>query len=628
MKKIKSLNIKKIICTLAAGAALITVTGTIREGVRVEKYSQLADEAYCTVLVYMDGSDLESGYGAATDDLEEMENTIKDSGMAGDTLHVVVEAGGTSDWKCEEMRDSNYGRFIISENGISNVEKMEARNMGRSDTLADFINYGTQSYPAKHYGLVLWNHGAGQITGFGSDSNFEGASMSLEDIKNAIELSDMKEKFDFISLDACLMSSLELVSVLENKTHYLIASEELEPQNGYDYAWLETIGKEEKNNSDSIGENIGKAMLETYETSYSGNDYKLTLSLIDVDAYEKFHTAFHRFIESVLEKADESLYQKLGQKRISIQGFGNRQAQTADIVDAMDLLSVFSEITEERDLYYEVSERLQELVIDRVVKGYSREPGGISLYLPSGSNDWMNEDMEVYKEIGFCDSYQKLLVAYQKYLAQENQMEWRMPAKNGNEIKMQIDSNTIDNIAGAYQAVFCNMEKEGEVYLISTDSDVVIDMEGSLAADIQTQYWGLKGQVLCFIEVINTDDYTEYMAPVLYNNEICTMYIGFDEENPDGIIHSIVPIETTKCEYELKNGDVIVPLYPTEQLEDIDSEYLDNYCKGNEIHIDSIEDGDGELELVTVNINNCLFGFMIQDTKQNIYYTDFAEGKK
>lgn len=514
------------------------------------------------------------------------------------------------------------------------MEELEIRNMADSDTLADFINYGTQAYPAEHYGLVLWNHGAGQILGFGSDSNFDGAAMSLENIKKAFEASDMEEEFDFVSVDACLMGNLELVSVLEKKTEYLIASEELEPQNGYDYAWIKTIEEEAKKNSEHIGKNVGESMLKTYAESYSENDYKLTLSLIDVKAYKKFHEKFHKLTTAILEKTEESFYREIGKKRIAVQGFGNRNDGMAEIVDTMDLIKTFADNIGERQIYDDIESMLQEMVVDKVTKGYSKEPSGISMYFPSGTNDWLKEDIKVYKTIGFCDGYQEFLDKYEEYLIKENNLEWRQPQKNKNKVTMEFDENTIDNIAGAYLTVFKRLGDEQNVYLISTDSDVTINKKGLLKAETETYYWGMKGQVLCLIETLNIEDYTEYMVPVLYNDEFCTMHIGFDEENPDGKINAITPVEVTKRQYELKKGDTIVPLYPVEQLEsemdiyaESSSDDLRDYHLGEKICMENMEDGDGELEQIKVNSKDCLFGFMIQDTKQNVYYTDFVEGK-
>ena len=56
--------------------------------------------------------------------------------------------------------------------------------------------------------------------------------------------------------------------------------------------------------------------------------------------------------------------------------------------------------------------------------------------------------------------------------------------------------------------------------------------------------------------------------------------------------------------------------------------YQDSYYVGKQIRIDSLEEGDADLMLVDADVENCMFGFMIQDTKQNLYYTDFLSGRQ
>lgn len=614
-----------VLGVLAAGAVITTTNGLQREGVKVQQYTELASKAYCTVLVYMDGSDLESDYGAAAEDLKEMEQAVHDAEMDGETLRVVVEAGGASQWQYETMQDKKYGRFCISQEGIQQEKELEIRNMGSADTLADFINYGVQSYPAEHYGLVLWNHGAGQIEGFGRDNNFEAASLPLESIKDAMEASVMKTPFDFISLDACLMGNLELVSLLRDRADYLIASEELEPQNGYDYDWLRAIGKERKESSGSLGKVVGEAMLSSYEVSNADNDYKLTLSLINVDAYDAFHDTFHQVIENVLEQADEDLYRQLGQLRKKLQGFGSRQEGMApEIVDLMDLMEVMGELQENQELYKLAEEQFMELVPEKYTKGYQEEPCGLSIYLPSGSNEWLQNDMAVYDEMTFCETYRELLRHYRDYLLQENNMEWRTPSINKKKIRLKVEADQVDDIAGAYLATFCQTE-DGISYLLSTDSDVAINRKGFLEAIPVETYWGLQGQVLCLVEILNTEQYTEYHAPVLYNDELCMMIIGFEEDHPDGVICGVTPMKISKQEYEIQEGDHIVPLYPLEDTVEVKEKiYEDSYYMGETVMIKNMEAGDARLEQISVNQNSCSYGFMIQDTKQKLYYTDWA----
>ncbi len=204
-------------------------------------------------------------------------------------------------------------------------------------------------------------------------------------------------------------------------------------------------------------------------------------------------------------------------------------------------------------------------------------------------------------------------------------MEWRVPTRNKKGIKLEVDPGQLDEITGAYLTAF-QKGKDGISYLLSTDSDVTIERNGLLRASPPETYPGLKGQVLCLIEMLNTEQYTEYVAPVLYNNELCSMHIAFDEDNPDGEIQAVVPAAVTKKEYEVKEGDTIVPLYLLSEKEKGNKNvYQDSYYMGEPISINSLASGDALLEQIPVDEDTCTFGFMIQDTKQHLYYTECAD---
>ena len=96
-------------------------------------------------------------------------------------------------------------RFLIDGNNNNStfdtqpIEKLpETKNMDNADTLIDFINWGITKYPAKRYGLVLWDHG-GQWTGYGGDSqngtygdfgfSWDNYGMKTKKIRDAIQTS-------------------------------------------------------------------------------------------------------------------------------------------------------------------------------------------------------------------------------------------------------------------------------------------------------------------------------------------------------------------------------------------------------------------------------------------------------
>ena len=644
-KRVTAPRIAAALSVLLAGAALYTVSGSERQGIQVKEYAEAAEAADSTIMVYMNGSDLEGDYGAATADLWEMMDALKVMEQEGKSpsLHVVVEAGGSTRWELDEMDGVPYARFPLTGDGISSMESMEIRNMGDADTLTDFINYGVRSYPANHYGLILWNHGGGPVGGYGSDSHFDGDGLSLEEIREALGHSVMADSaFDFVAFDACLMGSAETAGCLDGYADYVIASPELEPQHGYDYRWMAALG-------DSLppdmewGEAVGRSMVEAYGACYASGTAPVAMSLLDMKEYPAFHEVFHQYVDGIPEKLREELYGELGRDRMKMLAFGSRQAGgSPELVDVLEFLNACQRVYPDENAFQTLKNRMRRLVAEQWAKGYPVNPSGLTIYLPSGSNPYLSEELETYDTTGFCSAYRRLTDGYAAYLARESGVEWgNISAHKDGTVEISIAPEDASDVTGAYLAVFCPAGDDEYYYLLCTDSDVDIGVDGTLRAAPEDSYMGMKGQVLCLIETMNLDAYTEYMAPVLYNGELCTMRIGFDEEHEDGQILSVTPTgqtsEAAKQIYELKEGDRVTPLYLVERMEDVgeapgntgnasgqimeDRYYTDSYYMGTEFYIE--EPDDMLLEAVPASGDGYLYGFMLMDVRQNIYYTDF-----
>lgn len=620
-----------ISCTALAIGGII-----YEEGTSIHTYTSQADTGYCTILIYMDGSNLENDYGLAANDLAEIETAIAHADAGGEQIHVVVEAGGAKQWQYEAMKECEYGRLCITGKGVSEVEDMDMRDMGRSDTLADFLNYGTQSYPAKHYGLICWNHGSGQIQGFGCDNNFNNSSLSLNELKKSFEMSDMQEPLDFIAMDACLMANIEMVDILQGKADYFIASEDKVPPDGYAYNWMEVFNRQ--NIEYNFGKTVGEAMLSTYEDYYKEKSYSVTLSLIDVNAYSNFYKLFDDAIRSLISLESKSglegIFQRLGQMRNDMQGFGKQtECSIAEQVDLMDFMQVMTEQASP-----ELEHAISSLITSHVAKGYSREPCGLSIYLPGTDNQTIRDDVHTYDTIGFCANYQKFVTEYLKYIMENNPVKWKSPVQKKNEILLEIGQEQAGTIADAYLAVFYN-PRDGDTFLICADGDVTLGKSGYLRATKETTFWGIQNHLLCLIENYNTPYITEYLSPILYKKpgqhwQQCLLTIEFSRQFPEGEITSIVPNEVSKMLYELENGDTLIPLYPlnissesTGEMEQqdilskIEGKIFDKkYYMGEIISIDNINRGDGALEKIKLFSPELLqYAFIIRDTKMELF---------
>jgi hypothetical protein len=198
-----------------------------------------SDDENVVVLEYIIGSNLENAMGLASANIRQM----KDATTKGNNLTFVLQAGGSFRWFTNEIRENSNGRYVISNGVIKMVESLDnTLCMSEPDSLSDFLKWSKQKYPADRYILVLWDHGGGLSSGYGSDElnrRKDGDTMLVNEMANAIRSSGIK--FDVIGFDACLMQTLETAMAFEPFADYYIASEEVE--GGYGWFYTSAFGK-------------------------------------------------------------------------------------------------------------------------------------------------------------------------------------------------------------------------------------------------------------------------------------------------------------------------------------------------------------------------------------------------
>lgn len=136
-------------------------------------------------------------------------------------------------------------------------------DMGAPETLEAFLKWGKARYPAKRYAVVIWNHGQGyrlMATDPANrvmrvETNREKADDPVPthraishdaDTGNIIYNADVRATLDaafdgelkLIGFDACLMAMLETAYELKELAPLMVASEELEPGEGWNYTPL------------------------------------------------------------------------------------------------------------------------------------------------------------------------------------------------------------------------------------------------------------------------------------------------------------------------------------------------------------------------------------------------------
>ncbi len=354
------------------------------------RYTDYPDSnATFTIMVYMCGTDLESKHGMATSDLKEMMNA-----NIGDNVNVIVQTGGTSNWKNDVISSSKNQIYKINSGSLSLIKESEKRSMVDPNTLTDFIKFCTKNYEADRYMLIFWDHGGGSVSGYGYDQHFSGDSMTLDEIDKALKAS--KCKFDIIGFDACLMATLETAIVSERYADYLIASEETEPGVGWYYTdWLNALSNNSSMSSVELGKKIIDSFVETCARKTPGS--KTTLSIVDLaELSGTVPEAFSDFSESTSELISKNNYKAISDARSDVREFSSG----IDQVDLIDLC-LGIDTAESRTLANALKSCIK---YNRTSKNIT-SANGISIFFPYGSSRQMSSALRTYDKIGLDGAY-------------------------------------------------------------------------------------------------------------------------------------------------------------------------------------------------------------------------------
>ncbi|MCG2825047.1 MAG: clostripain-related cysteine peptidase, partial [Thermoplasmatales archaeon] len=143
------------------------------------------------------------------------------------------------DWNTSKRYYVTPGMTPTIANALQDLGEVDSSKPG---VLSDFINWSINNYPAKHYALILGDHGLG-IGGLCEDEKrtaTPGGSavwMSLNELKQALQMANSNNgvKLDIIGFDACLMGMAEVDYQIHEFANISVHSQETEDGNGWPY---------------------------------------------------------------------------------------------------------------------------------------------------------------------------------------------------------------------------------------------------------------------------------------------------------------------------------------------------------------------------------------------------------
>ena len=291
-----------------------------------------------TLLVYMCGTDLQD---AGCEDLVEMAEV-----EAGDAINVVVLAGGAKEWDLEDLKGNSRTLAVIRDGYFEELQDWGRGSMGSQDCLVEFLEYGMTNYPADRMIVILWDHGAGSEGGVCFDETAGDDGLTVVEINGALTSLEKKMPGYHINIfgcDACMMATYEMAAMLSHHNiDYYVASEELEPGNGWYYTgWLEAL-KDDPSISD---EELCGYIIETFMEVGLENDPDdyLTLSAVKLSEVGALETCMEKFASVMTGQLKAGNLSAVRRGRSRMYTFGSFADGSWDMVDMGAVLDAYAQ---------------------------------------------------------------------------------------------------------------------------------------------------------------------------------------------------------------------------------------------------------------------------------------------
>ena len=533
-----------------------------------------------TVLIYLCGSDLESKYGYATENLEEIyeitypynlqqvisakteeeqKQSLSTIARAIGNVNILIETGGCSKWHANSLGmeistehlqrwqynyypESIFANSELEPDGFELIETLPLQSMGDPEPLTDFIRWATKEYPAKKYALVLWDHGGGAGTGLFIDELFNNDTLLLHELGTALD--NAEAQFETVVIDACLMANIETAWMISNHANWLVASEEDVPGKGTAIgAWLQQL----VNHPGMDGKWLGRCVCDLTAIKYANGENEMakrlmTWSLINLDKIENVITALSGFLSEIADALVENptvakYYSNIIYKA---EEYGDGWQNMRDFGSILynDRYANFAETP-----VMEQGMRALNDAVDYLVRGPGRSSArGLSFCYPA---DFTNEELDKYADNFPMAHYLAYLDAITDWTAPDWVYHYtdRFPAIDSiEELKITItkkyDSkgfpavcllDTDQNADDLYYRLYRQDEATGDILLLGRTNcgNEMRDGKDSVWSAADPFHWPAIDGELCCINLVQGNLYRRlYNIPAQINSERATFRCG------------------------------------------------------------------------------------------------------
>lgn len=563
-----------------------TISTTGEDSTQASIDEQIYDTEWA-IYWYLCGSDLESGGGAATIDLCELQEVT-----LPENVKIIIQTGGASIWQ-NDLVDPNYiERFVYDSTGFTKVDQQPLTSMGDEATLSDFLNYAKTNYPANKTMFLLWNHGGGTVHGAAADELFGGDTLDLQEMHHAFqanyELSYENPPFDIIGFDTCLMATVDVAATFSDIGGYLVASQEVEPGNGWNYTgWVSALAE----NPAMHAKELGTIICDTYQTGCElvGTQDNITLSLTNLSKIASVLTAYEDFGKEALTNAciDPSFFSYFGRVATATENYGGntREQGYTNMVDLGHLARQSAELLPMTS--NNVLAALSDCVEYKVSGPYRQEATGLSCYYSFNGDV---DDYIRYANVGVGEAFKhfyaygltgELSEAGMKYISEMSyetiQPLETLATQGWENHPLEVDSEGAatltlgERAAGVLSGIYIQlyyMDPELDIMLLlGSDNDLFADWENGVFKDNFRGVWGaLDGKLVNMELSYEGEGYNLYAVPVTINGESYNLMVVYDVQTATYTIQGArKPVDENgmadKNLYHLIEGDVIKTIH-------------------------------------------------------------------
>lgn len=608
-------------------------------------YSQSPVQAEWTLMFYMDSdNDLELPQMIDLLEMAEVGSSaavniivLADRHASGDedNNYTNADIGGIKNW--------TTAKYLRVEKGkLKEGADLGELNMGDPNNLVAFIENAAKDFPAKKYALVFGNHGSGW-PGILHDEGNGDDSLNMTELNAALaRATKATGKLELIGFDACLMANFEVARTVSPYAKYMVASEELEPGDGWNYvAIMNGLTANPTMDGKALGEGITRSYKNFYTAGAEANrKASITLSLLDLSKIDALNTAFAALTvrnQSIVRSGRDGLIRTARARSVTAnfgsRGQGPAAAEFFDMGHYVQNLKTLAPDPETKKAADDVMAALSAAVVSNVFGAAHPRATGLSLYFP---NDPQQLSQSGYSKHPFQQGmkWNGMLTDIATILAGDTAKPVITPVQSSKPNLAKDGVVTVSakvNADDIEEATFIIAEEHDDQSIIIGSVPTEPDEKGNLIEEWDGSWFSIGDatkEVICpitdFAEIDEGKDiyYVEVPAEVRYKgrkewNRI-TLYfvIDFNDEEASGeFVYAIIETKSGQREVKLDKGDSIRPVYlsidengDAEEVASTDAADILNITDKEDLYVGNMDVAPGDYSI----------GFLITDFAGNV----------